>query len=314
MTITLWLMASFLGVLLLGTANTAMKHIANSYQNNYTALLLQYISMAFFALLFVTSISLYMGTPIFPSLDVVSRWALLAVGIFGFVGIVFLFKAFDNLSGGVTLIIANLSVFLMYFANLFLFDSSESLGILQVILAILFFVTVAQFLWTKSTHDKKSSKTHMNWKVLYPVVTAICWTVFFVGNTWFVKNEIMTPVQSVFATESIIFVIALIYYAVAYKRDFSDIGKSCCGAHIVPLMLIGFCNVGANFLFYFAYLDNPANIVNFIRLFSIIASAILSWVFLKDYLTKKQLLLMLCAFIILIAFIFGENISSLLWV
>jgi hypothetical protein len=47
------------------------------------------------------------------------QWLMvIGVGIIGYAGIALLFKAYDNLSGGVALVIANLATFLMYFMNL----------------------------------------------------------------------------------------------------------------------------------------------------------------------------------------------------
>lgn len=57
-----------------------------------------------------------------------------------------MFKAFDYLGTGVALIIANLSVFLMYFVNLRLFPGTESLSLAKIIVAVIFFIIIAQFL------------------------------------------------------------------------------------------------------------------------------------------------------------------------
>jgi|GEM_PF-1603627 len=99
-----------------------MKHVASTIPNSYIGLIWQYISMTIFAIIFVVAISLFNGTPILPSLDTQARLVLLFVGFFGYVGIYFLFKAFASISGGVALIIANISVFMMYFANLAIFE------------------------------------------------------------------------------------------------------------------------------------------------------------------------------------------------
>lgn len=298
MNLGIW--AALLWVLFAGIANTAMKYIATDYKNNYTALLLQYVSMAVFALLYVFTISTLQGTSVFPTLDMQSFLILVIVGVIGFIGIAFLFKAFDHLNAGVTMIVAQTSVFMMFFVNIWLFAGAEKLGLIQIILSLVFFVIIAQFLWTQSW----DSKFRLNWAIVYPLITAVCWTVFFVGNTWFVKNAIMTPVQSVFATESIILVVALIWYLFVFRGSFRDVGLSFRKQHILPFVVIGLCNVGANFLFYYGYLDNPANIINFMRLFGIVVTAVLSWIFLRDILTKKQILLMVSAFVVLMLFIF----------
>jgi len=290
-----------------------MKKVALRYKNDYTALFFQYISVAAFALAFVVGISSYMGVAIFPSLDLFQLGVLTIVAIFGFIGIVFLYKAYEHLCSWVALIVANLSVFLMYFANLYLFDASESLPLVQVILAILFFVVVSQFLWTKSTCPTvEEHKWWINWKILYPVWTAICWTVFFVGNTWFVKNSIMTPIQSVFATETSILVVVALFYSLKFKLDFSDLKKSFKKSDLVPFSLIGLGLVWGNFLFYYWYLENPANNINFIRLLSIVATSVFSRIFLKDYMSKKQIGLMTIALAILVVFIFAEELLGLI--
>ncbi len=295
-----------LGALLQGVANVAMKHIASRIANSYIWFIWQYISMTIFAIVFVVTISLYNGTSILPSLDMPAMIVLLLVGFFGYIGIFFLFKAFASISGGVALIIANISVFMMYFVNLAIFEGGESLPFLQVFLGILFFIIIAQFLRQQSANKK----FHLDIKMLYPLVTAACWTIFFVGNTWFVKNDIMTPVQSVFATESIILVFAVLGYALLHKRNFKPVIQSYSSKILVPFAIIGSANVAAGFLYYYGYLDNPANIINFVRLFAVVTTTILAWIFLKDRLRQKQIILMSIAFVLLILFIFADNITA----
>jgi len=303
---SLWIIAAMCGALLQWTANAAMKHVASTIPNSYIGLVWQYISMTIFAIIFVVVISLFNGTAILPSLDGQALLVLLFVWFFGYIGIYFLFKAFASISGGVALIIANISVFMMYFANLAIFEWSESLPFLQILLGILFFVVIAQFLRQQSW----SKKFVLDIKMLYPLVTAVCWTIFFVGNTWFVKNSIMTPVQSVFATESIILVFAVLGYALMHKRDFKPVRASYSHKILIPFAIIGSTNVASAFLYYYGYLDNPANIINFIRLFGVVTTTILAWIFLKDRLTPKQIILMAIAFVLLVLFIFADGIQQ----
>lgn len=305
---SLWIIAAMFGALLQWTANAAMKHVASTIPNSYIGLIWQYISMTIFAVIFVVTISLINGTPILPSLDGQSTLVLLWVWFFGYIGIYFLFKAFASMSSGVALIIANISVFMMYFANLAIFEWGEILPFLQILLGILFFVVISQFL-LQQTAGKKIS---LDIKMLYPLITAVCWTIFFVWNTWFVKSDIMTPVQSVFATESIILVFAVLGYALLHKWDFKPVRASYSPKIIVPFAIIGASNVASAFLYYYGYLDNPANIINFIRLFSVVTTTILVWIFLKDRLTKKQIILMTIAFVLLILFVFADNIIALI--
>gem|GEM_PF-3130853 len=93
--------------------------------------------------------------------------------------------------------IANTAVFFMFFANILIFSGAEKLPLVQIILGVVFFLIVAQFM----LQTGKDHKRHLNIKTLLPVGTAICWAIFFVGNTWFIKESVMTPVQTVLMTE-----------------------------------------------------------------------------------------------------------------
>lgn len=121
----------------------------------------------------------------------------------------------------------------------------------------------------------------------------------------------MTPVQSVFATESIILVFAVLGYALMHKRDFKPVRASYSHKILVPFAIIGASNVASAFLYYYGYLDNPANIVNFIRLFGVVTTTILAWIFLKDRLTPKQIILMGIAFVLLMLFVGSDWLLAL---
>jgi len=178
---------------------------------------------------------------------------------------------------------------------------------LQILIGILFFVVIAQFLRQQSGEKKLV----LDIKMIYPLVTAVCWTIFFVGNTWFVKNAVMTPVQSVFATESIILVFAVLGYALTHKRDFKPVRASYSHKILLPFAIIGSSNVASAFLYYYGYLENPANIINFIRLFGVVTTTILAWIFLKDRLTQRQIILMVIAFVLLMLFVGSDWIMTL---
>lgn len=80
-----------------------------------------------------------------------------------------LFKAYDSLCAGVALVIANLATFLMYFINLALYPGQEAFTRPKIILAIIFFVIIAQFLIDQDTScpvDKKHT-TLINPATLY---------------------------------------------------------------------------------------------------------------------------------------------------
>lgn len=299
----LWIWAALVAVILAGISSTAMKRIATMFSNNYAGLVWQYVSMVFFAWLYLLIISWITWWALLPHLSLFSLLILTVVWIAGFIGIALLFEAFDFLNVGICLIIANLSVFLMYFANIVIFEWSESLALRQLFLWLLFFIIVAQFLWTQSSCSTVPDAHCINKKALLPLGTALCWTVFFVGNTWFVKTAIMTPVQSVFFSESAVALVAFVWFFVHYKAWHKDLMISWYWSSIGVLALMWVCNVWANFLFYYGYQDNPANVINFIRLFYIITTAFFGRWFLHDKLSRKQLYLMLTAFAILVVFV-----------
>lgn len=326
---SLWIILSLIGIVFLGVSSTAQKFVAEKYENRLW-LFVQYLWMIIFAFLFVLIITKTEWIPMRPVRDLQSLLILLWVWIFWFIWILFLRKWFEKTNSWIVLVIANISTFLMYFANLYLFDSSENLPVIQVILAILFFWVISQFLigkpvirktikttakWTKQLISKWANpKISINKWALYPMVTAVCRAIFFVGNTYFVKNEILHPVQSVFFTEGIIFLIATIALIQAYKKWTIKAIKTIKLNHLRVYGISTLALVAGNFLMYYAYLDTAANIVNVIRLFSIVTTAIFARVILKDRMSKRNIVLMSIAFTILILFIFAEDLLKVFWI
>lgn len=302
----LGIIAAIGGAIFSGAANTGMKHLSTSIKNNDTALVGQYISIIFFALIISAAIARQQGTQILPALSTQAYIILCATGIIWFGAIRCLFKAFKKVNGGIGLIVANTAVFFMYFANIYIFGGAEKLPLPQIILAIIYFIIIAQFLWTGSTENK--SKHTINRHILYALGTALGWTVYFVANTRFVKTDTLTPIQSVLATETSVALVARAFYLISHRGKLADIRQSYTSKQILPLIIVGLGIVWGTFLFYYGYKDNPANVINFIRLLAIVAATIFGRVFLKDTLTRKQSILMIIAFIVLILFLFIEKI------
>jgi len=292
-------LAALLGAVVFGGANTLMKSEATNYENDFAALMLQYSGVAIAAVVAMLIASLGFGQELFPVLDGPARAVLVGVGIVGFAGIAFLYQGFNHLPAGVVMIVANLMVFLAFFANVWLFGAEEQLSLVKIILAILYFVVIAQFL-----RGDESGKFVWRRQVVFPFLTAICRTIFFVGNTRFVKNAVMTPVQSVFSTELAVFAVALPRFFLTQKLPVKTMNSLFKKSHFLSFLAIGGGIILANFLFYFAYLDTPANLVNFVRLFSVVVTAILAWIFLKDSLSKRSIVLMSIALLLLVAFLF----------
>jgi drug/metabolite transporter (DMT)-like permease len=218
---------------------------------------------------------------------------------------VLLFKAYSKLCAGVALVIANLATFLMYFINLALYPGQESFTRPKIILAIIFFVIITQFLMDQDTScplDHRH-KHIFNPSTLYALGTAVCRAIYFVGNSYYIKSNIMSPVQSGMITETLILIVALVWFLSKHSRDGLMSIHNGISRHTAPLFLgIGILNVCAIYLMYYGYQTNPANIVNVIRLFAIPVTAIACWVFLKDRSSKKQTVLLVCGCVVMIGF------------
>ncbi len=310
---------SLIGVTSIGIAGAIQKFLAKKYEN-HLALVIQYIGVVLFVFLWLLLSSHIDWTNIRPHLTITHIGLLWIIGIIWFIGILFLRKWFEKMNSWVVLIIANISVFLMYFANLYLFDGGEKLPLAQTILAILFFIVITQFLVNKPLRKKKSPHTNelknnntkkkklkINRAAIYPIVTAISRSIFFVGNTYFIKNNILRPSQSQFFTEWTIFLVTIIVFLWKFKASFSLFKK------IVPKDLLRFTIetlslTAGSLLLYYAYINTPANVVNVLRLFGIIVTALLTRIFLKDTMSKRNIILMSFSFIILILFIFSDQL------
>ena len=114
----------------------------------------------------------------------------------------------------------------------------------------------------------------------------------------------MTPIHSMFVTETMILLVALVRYMIKKPNALKIIRTSIRSKHALIFGVIGLTNVAFATLTYVGYQTNPANLINFIKLFSIVTASVLSRIFLKDYLTKKQVILLISAFILLIVFLF----------
>lgn len=302
--INLWIIATVLSTLFGGTASMLMKKASQEYKDNNVALILQYIAMAWVALTLGWLYALWQWTPYIPTLSLQEWLIVIGIGIIWYIGIAFLFKAYDHLSGAVALIIANLATFFMYFLNLWLFPWQEAFGIGKLLVAIVFFGIIVQFLVEKK---KKSLKQHkfFNTYSLYPLVTAVCRSLFFVGNSYLIKTWTMNPIQVGMLTETMILVVVVIWYLIQNGKQWRERFQWwCMGKQKRVFRWIWFFNVISAYLTYYGYQMIQANTVNVIRLFAIPFAAVMCWIFLKDKLNKRQILLLIIAFLAMIGFLF----------
>ena len=109
----------------------------------------------------------------------------------------------------------------MYIVNIGLFPGVETISLVKILIAIVFFVIVAQFLIAQ--HGTKGKHSIINTKTLYAVGTAVCRTVFGVGNNYFVKTGTLDPIHSMFVTETLILFVALFRYILTTRRAVNKI-------------------------------------------------------------------------------------------
>lgn len=127
---------------------------------------------------------------------------------------------------------------------------------------------------------------------------------FFGGVTWFVKQDILTPLQSVLFSEVPVAVVLLVYAFVRrYSRTSILSSYQNIHIHVVAIVASVFL-VAGNLLVYMAYLHSPANIVNVVKLGSVIVTAAGATWLLKDAMDFKQWAVLVVAMCSLGVFMF----------
>lgn len=300
----LWIIATIISTLFGWTSSMFMKKVSKDFDDNYLALIFQYIAVTIAAVSLGAIWAVYHGTPFFPTLSWTGWLMVLVVWIIWYIGIALLFKAYDHLSAGVALVIANLATFLMYFINLVLYPGQEAFSFPKILVAVIFFIIIAQFLLDQWWHHPLKKKKIINKYTLYPLGTAVCRAIYFVGNGYFIKSGMMSPVQSGMITESTILVVAVVWYLLLHWHKSLKKAKHCMWNARRPFIIIWFLNVISVYLMYYGYETNSANIVNVIRLCGTPITAIMCRLFLKEDLSKKQSILLGAAFMMMVVFLF----------
>lgn len=188
-----------------------------------------------------------------------------------------------------------------------MFNGTEFLPWYQIILAIVFFVVISQFILQE--RSAPWNFFHLNRYALYPLGASFCGAFYVSSMAWFTKTEIMTPSQTMFVTESMLLFVSLLYYFLWHRGNMGDLLKSFDTSYIAPLSLVGIGITINGYLWYYAYLDNPANVINFIGLFNVVFVAIFGRIFLGDKLSKKQIIIMTLALIVLAAFVLSPSVA-----
>lgn len=245
----------------------------------------------------------YNNSNFLPSIDIMQWIFIISISIIGYIGIMFFVKALQHAAGGIVSLIANTSVFLMFLLNRYLFPQKESISIFKIILSIMFFMVVWMFL-LKEWHGDNAKSPIINKYLLYPIWTSLCRAYFFVSNNYLIQYHILDPIQTVRVTEVWVMICATIYYFLKWWTV-SKIKSYCKEWISTNIILLWLTSMLSWVFFYLWYQEISANIVNTIRLSTIILTAFFCRLLLWDKISTKQIVLLCIWMFILIIFMFS---------
>lgn len=144
--------------------------------------------------------------------------------------------------------------------------------------------------------------------MVYPLGTAVCWSIYFVANSYFIKSDVMSPIQTGMATEIVVFLVAVvwlfIYRNLHTKNRKESLRTSFPHGKIAWfLVLIGLFMALNTYLTYYGYQTNPANVINVVKLFTVPVGALGARMLFKDTLSKKQTILLVMAVVLMVGFV-----------
>lgn len=262
----------------------------------YKSLFYQYLFISFYAFAFL----LLSWTP-FLNFDLKISWLFILIWFFWYSGIWALYKALKHLNNAIVMVIAFTYVFLSYFLNIFLIWDIEKFSNLKLVLSIVYFLLISLFLFERN--EKKKIK--INKYAVYAFITSVSWTIYYWINNFIIKNQIATPVQMIFYSEFFIFIYSIIFFSIFLfnnkinLKNELKLNKS----QVISYLSVALFLFTGWLLFFIWYKYVSWNIVNFIWLFSVITTPILTFIFLKEKLNSKQIATIFLAFIVLVLFI-----------
>lgn len=213
---------------------------------------------------------------------------ILIGGILGTIGIIYLFKSFEKLKIAQTLCISNLYPFLILIYSLLIFKIIPNK--MQIITMGIVFLGI--YLVTKNNEKIKINKF-----IIYPIITAIGWSIYIFSIFLLVKE---IPIyNAIFYLESMIFFITAAYLLIKNKVsiNINQIHKS-----YYSSVLSGISTTLASLFIGFAtFYTNPA-IVSSIVSTQIIIISILGYLIFKEKLSKIQTIGILITFLGIILF------------
>lgn len=285
-----------------GISITLQKKESMHYTDRYIALIYQYAFVVFWSLIFIGIYIYQTKWSFLPTMSSTNRLLFVSMCIVGYIWANLIFTAYKHLQGGVVYVMGGIGVFLMYFINIRLFPGIETLSPLKIALAVLFFLVLVQFIIKRQEWDLKDHH-FINKYTIYVILAAICGAYYVTWNNFLLKTWAISPFHTLAFAELITLLIALGWYFVWHKWTVQWLKKNITKRDAIIFMTIGLCGATSGALQYYAYQTNPANLINFIKMFSVITTSTLCRIFLNDKLTKKQICLIGCAVIVLIAFL-----------
>jgi len=290
----LWVLVAVFSMIFFSFSNVLSKYFSLNFSIE-KSLFYQYLMVSiywFFLVLFLDSF--FISYSLLSYLLVL--WIIWYIGIWSFV------KAFSNVNTWIVLLISNIYVFISYFINNYIFWLPDLFSINRLILWILFFLVIWFFLFERNI----SWKIEINKFIIFPIITAFSWWIYWSLNAFLIKQHLFTPFQLTFYWEFMIFILSTFIYLfkniiwLSKEKIFSLLPKKVYLTYFLWWFFTFFWWVLLNV----AYKLTSVNIVNFINLFWIILATIISYFLFKDKVTLRQWILMFLSFILLILFVF----------
>ncbi len=208
------------------------------------------------------------------------------------------YLAMKHINNWIVLVIANLYVFWSYFLNNYLIWDIEKFSWVKIIISLLFFIIITFFIFERN----KENELKFNSKIIYALVTAFCWVIYSSYRNYTVKAWIFSPFQWMFYSQLFVGIIAFISFLIKSIID-KKIDVAIELKQIISYIWVSIFMFIWSICFFLWYKSIWWNYVNIIALIQIPFLTLFSFIFLKDTLTKKQIITILSAVLVLILFV-----------
>lgn len=229
------------------------------------------------------------------SMDIL--WLLLMIfwWIVWYFWIYFLLSSFSKLNVWLSISIANLYILFSYIVNYIIFPNEETVSVGKLITWLLIFILVVSYILYQNKKDLKFTKF-----VIYPLLVAICWTIFFSLSNYIIKTWISTFSITTFYFHLFMLVTWIIYIFI-WKESFNiqkfKIQRKHIYFSINSILLLTW--VYLLFLWFYYY---PANIINIFKLIDIIITTVFWIIFFKEKVDNVQKFMIIWTFLLFITY------------